>query len=361
MKKLIACLFTLPLLLVSCEDNNLDHLSEQETSVKKPDQLGFIKIDFDKTIFSKKKSVKTEDFANRVAILNESLLVHGIQLEKMELLGVEGAGNTVIFSNVGNKQSNSDFVPNDPRNWFPDGVTPGWEEGSIPYWTDGSEQGTSSGMNQDGTTYDGMTSNQTLSAIYSAMNKWDSISCSDGLRIWNVYTTTPGFNDGISTFGDVGFVQWLTGFGGFPGYAPGTILHGGNLPADFFEFVGGPGAGENTLGVTFTFTWGTDIDQNGKNDVGHREIYINRDFNWQDDPNDITGNSHVDYETVVLHEAGHGLSQGHFGKAIRSGGNNKVHFSPYALMNAGYSKAQREITATDNAGHCSIWEGWPNE
>ncbi len=63
---------------------------------------------------------------------------------------------------------------------------------------------------------------------------------------------------------------------------------------------------------------------------------------------------------MALHEAGHGLSQAHFGKAFRSGGNGKLHFSPRAVMNATYSGVQTSIDQTDNAGHCSNWASWPN-
>ncbi len=67
-----------------------------------------------------------------------------------------------------------------------------------------------------------------------------------------------------------------------------------------------------------------------------------------------------DVETIALHEAGHGLSQGHFGKAFVTDSNNVLHFSPRAVMNAAYSGIQTQIGKTDNAGHCSNWNSWPN-
>ena len=232
-------------------------------------------------------------------------------------------------------------MADDPRNFLP-----GTDQ---LIWIDGTEQGTESGM----------TSEETLNATLSAVNTWDSVNCSEGLNFYNLYTTIP---DDI--YNDVGVVQRAVGFGGAGWRIHGSILHGGNLPAAFFEALR-EGGGESTLGVTFTFTWSnqegpTDIDQNGKNDVAFREIYINNGFNWQDAPDDVPNNGIADYETVVMHEIGHGLSQAHFGKK-KVGKNGKIHFSPRALMNAGYSVAQREITGTDNAGHCSIWEGWPYE
>ena len=163
---------------------------------------------------------------------------------------------------------------------------------------------------------------------------------------------------------DVGLVQWFEGFGGKPLFAGGSILHAGILPSAFFEVIGGPepGGGEEILGVTFTFTWinNPDLNQNGKLDVAFKEIYINDGFNWQDEPNDVLFNGVYDFETVVLHEVGHGLNQEHFGKLFGTIANGKLHYAPYALMNAGYTITQREITATDNAGHCSNWGDWPN-
>lgn len=312
-----------------------------------------MKLNIDKNIFSKKSSNKNGDFANQVASLNEALLEHNIQLVKMEYLGAEEAGNTVFFSNVGNKQLASDFVPNDPRNWFPSNPYFGeWTDGSLGYWMDGTEQGTTSGMSET----------ETINAFQSVMNTWGSVSCSEGLVMSNQGVTS------LADYGDVGYVQWLVSGGtqGSTGTAPGTIVHAGNLPAAFFDAIGGPGGGAGILGVTFTFIWvnagvPTDIDNNGKSDVFVREIYMNDGFNWQDAPNDVIDDNDIfDYQTVLLHEAGHGLSQGHFGKAFRSGGNNKLHFSPYALMNAWYSIGQREIIATDSAGHCSNWAEWPN-
>ena len=346
MKKLITYLLMLPLLLVSCQENGIDSVPAQENSASNSTELKLMKINIEKSLLYKKSSKKNGDFVNQVAAINEVLLEHGIQLEKMEFLGAEEVGNTVYFKNVGNKQLASDFVPNDPRNWWPSNPYLGeWMDGTVGYWTDGTQQGTSSGMSE----------NETIDAFESVMNTWGSINCSQGLVLSNQGVTSD------ADFGDVGYVQWLTGFGGYPGIAPGSILHGGNLPAFWFEAVLGS---TDVLGVTFTFVWtGTDLDQNGKADVAIKEIYMNDGFAWQDAPNDVLGNGIYDYETVLLHEAGHGLSQGHFGKAFRDNGpdGGKLHFTPHALMNAGYTVGRRDITGTDEAGHCSIWENWPNE
>ena len=72
----------------------------------------------------------------------------------------------------------------------------------------------------------------------------------------------------------------------------------------------------------------------------------------------MLGNGIYDFETVILHEVGHGLSQAHFGQAFATG-NGKLHFAPAALMNAGYSVGRRVVTQTDKAGHSSNRADWP--
>ena len=264
-----------------------------------------------------------------MASINESLASDGLQLEKIEYYGADGAGNTVFFEDRGNKQLSSDYMPNDPRNGT--GTT-------VPYVIDGTELGTSSGMSDDAT----------LLAIDNTMRTWDAVNCSEGLEIPSI---------GVAPF-DIGFVQFLLGFGGIDGYFPGMVTHAGILPGAFFNAFE-PCGGNFILGVTFTFTWIDDLDEDGKGDVAIKEIYINDSFNWQDAPDDVLSNGIYDFETVVLHEVGHGLSQGHFGKAF-AGKNGKLHFAPAALMNAGYSVARREVSQTDKAGHCSNWAQWPN-
>lgn len=290
-------------------------------------------LDLDKGA-SMYKAAKDDDWWMDI---NEALAEHHLQLQKMETLGAEKAGVTFYFKETGNKKLDSDFAPNDPRNGT---------GASVPYIIDGVQQGTGSGMEAW----------ETISAIESAMNTWDNVSCSSGLDIPSI---------GVTDF-DIGYVQYLVGFGVYTGYLPGGILHGGVLPREFFEVIGGPGGGNGILGVTFTFIWTdedgnpTDINNDKKEDVAIKEIYLNDHFYWVDSPNDQLGSGGYDFETVVLHEVGHGLSQAHFGKAFRSP-NGKLHFAPAALMNPIYSVGRREVTKTDRAGHCSIWANWPNK
>jgi hypothetical protein len=67
----------------------------------------------------------------------------------------------------------------------------------------------------------------------------------------------------------------------------------------------------------------------------------------------------IDVESVAVHEAGHGLSQAHFGKVwLKNDGS--LERSPMAVMNAIYSEPFRPLAGTDNGGHCSNWAQWPN-
>ncbi len=237
-------------------------------------------------------------------------------------------GNTVFFKDVGNKQLSSDFVPGDPRLG---GFT------NMFYAVDNSDgAATNSGA--------GLTAAQTEAAIDRAMATWDGVNCSD-LGMTKI-PLNPNQN-----FGQVADFFTNPNFPGF--FAPGgpIVLHAGFLPGSFFDILA-PGGSQFILGVTFTLVFGgSDIDNNGKSDVAIKEIYYNDNFNWND-------GSTYDVETVALHEAGHALSQAHFGKAFVNNGG--LHFAPRAVMNAAYSGVQTEITKTDNGGHCSNWAEYPN-
>ncbi|MCX2742786.1 hypothetical protein OO013_02850 [Mangrovivirga sp. M17] len=248
-------------------------------------------------------------------------------LYKAEFLTLDESGemgNTVFFMNTGNKQLGADFVPGLSL----DGTN------DISYYID---------ENRPSADLDVSTSS---AAVDRAMNTWDDLLCSD-LNIFKV-PSDPAVSSG--------FVAFLLGFGGSQ-VVMADITHCGWLGSDFFNFLA-PGGGNFILGVTFTFVYSgpggpTDEDNNGKLDVAFREIYYNDNFSWFDGGN-------IDVETVALHEAGHGLSQAHFGKAFLDAGAGKLHFSPRAVMNAGYSGIQTEIQSTDNAGHCSNWANWSN-
>ncbi len=224
----------------------------------------------------------------------------------------------------------SDWVPFDP-----------WRYGVQDiYWLSDQTEGTASGVSFA----------DTQTAVGNAMATWNGVTCA---TIPLVQLPDYGY--------DWGYVQYLEDFGGTPGWYA-DITHAGWLPGAFFDACFGPGASESILGVTFTFIWiwtdtgePTDIDNNGKLDVAFREIYYNNKFPWG-----IDTDFPIDVETVVLHETGHGLSLGHFGKLFRTDANGKLHFAPQAVMNAGYMDVQHDLTGTDQGAFCSLWSSWPN-
>jgi predicted heme/steroid binding protein len=233
-------------------------------------------------------------------------------------------GRTVYFNDLGNKQLSADFVPGLSLDGTHD----------VSYYID---------ENRPSADLPVATS---TAAIARAMVTWESVACSE-LGLHQI-----PYNASIST----GYIAALLGLGGSFEYTA-DVVHSGWLPAAFFDAIAEDGS-TFILGVTFTIIFTddegnpVDTDNNGKLDVAWREIYYNDTFTWQD-------GAHYDVETIALHEAGHGLSQAHFGKAFASGGNGTLHFAPRAVMNAAYSGIQTEIRATDNGGHCSNWASWP--
>ncbi|MEE2691587.1 MAG: hypothetical protein VX640_08615 [Pseudomonadota bacterium] len=279
------------------------------------------------------------DISAIVADANAQLLAggHNIQIGMVEWMndGESGAlGQSLLFKDVGNKQLGFDFVPGDPRRG---GRT------NITYRTDGTEPSADPV--------------DTFGAIDAAMQTWENVSCS------NIPITDLG-----DTPADIGYIQSLIpGFGGNPNIIEpningADISHAGVLPVGWFNAAFGA---NSILGVTFTIIFTdasgnpTDIDNNGTADAAYREIYYNDGFLWDNDPNDGPGNGRIDLESVVLHEAGHGLSQGHFGNAAIINSNGKIRISPNAVMNAGYIYAKQSLQGSDNGGHCSNWANWP--
>jgi len=259
--------------------------------------------------------------------VNASLAAAGknYRLEYMETISADaanGEGVTRFFNNRGNKQLITQFVPGDARRvWSgPGALTITWSR-------------------DDENTADVSPAAQSA-AVASAMATWDAQKCSDfGLS-------------GGDAGGNTGLV-----FG--PGVITADVMHSGFLPLATFVGFFGP-AGNNILGVHFGFLFvdgvgnPTDINNDGFFDKALGDIYYNDGFGWS------TTGANFDIETVVLHEAGHGLSQQHFGTAFVDSGSGNLHFAPRAVMNAAYSGVQHDLTGTDKGGHCSLWASWPN-
>jgi hypothetical protein len=153
----------------------------------------------------------------------------------------------------------------------------------------------------------------------------------------------------------------------FPGFAndpfAADISTIGWLPGFLFDAVLGPGASASVLGVAFTFTFvdpvtreRTDVDGDGRGDTALKEIWYNDDFAWS------TDGPGIDLETVILHENGHALELGHFGKLTaffnRDGSLKRIQASPRAVMNASYIGPVRAPRGTDKASMCGNFASW---
>lgn len=273
-------------------------------------------------------SAESETAAQFDALMDDMYLLLadsdlGYQIMSAEYIAADEMGATVLQRNVGNKQLTADFVPGDARrSWSSNGGN------GITYAID----------HGDGTpVFGGVSEADASAALQRAMGTWAGAQCSELSMSEN-----PDF--GL----DIGLIAFFNGLGGSP-FVFGDVQHAG---FDEIDFSGG------VIGATFTFIFTsggvpTDIDGNGMADVAFREIYYDPSFNWADD-----GSSNIDIETVALHEAGHGLSQGHFGNLFLK--NGALSASPRAIMNAFYGGPQRSLLGTDNAGHCSNWANWPN-
>ena len=251
------------------------------------------------------------------------------------------AGGTVLSKITGNKQLTGDFVPFDQRRAWS-----GPASGAIDNITFAIDQSVNASGTVDAVPpTGGLTAAQTTAAIVRAMTTWEAVTCS-----------TLGLTRVSSGPIDLGVVAAQNRLGG-SGFVAADLQHAGWRD---INFAGG------VLGVTFTFIFGqnvgsppvfvpSDVDNNGKADVAFREIYYDPSWNWADD-----GVADIDVESVAVHEAGHGLSQGHFGKVwLKNDGT--LDASPRAVMNALYAAPFRNLAGTDAAGHCSIWQTWPLE
>jgi hypothetical protein len=253
---------------------------------------------------------------------------------------------TIFFKDTGNKQLSSHWVPGDPRPF-------GGPTTDMVYVTDTADGLANCG---GGCMIDSAT---TTAQIVEGMAAWDAIRCA----------SLPIVDGGA--FGlDLGLVEALVGGFGSSGLTlEGGITHGGWLPGEFFEIIGGPepGGATSILGVTFTFIWtddagnATDINSDGKTDTALREIYMNNNFAWE--VGNAMGTGVYDIVAVMNHEQGHALSQGHFGE-ISLNPQGKLIISPkkgdnVMLAAIGSNQLFEGFHGTDKGGHCSIWATWP--
>lgn len=184
-------------------------------------------------------------------------------------------------------------------------------------------------------------------AIDASFNTWSNVQCGK-VTIENNALPPGVFNSQILAIG--GFIN--------DPFAS-DINTVGFIPGSLFDAVLGPGASQSVLAVTFPFVFvdedgnPTDIDGDGNDDAAFAEIWYNAAFPWTN-----TGASGaIDIETVALHENGHALGLGHFGKiAVKNNGTLQV--APRAVMNAIILGTLRSPLGTDNGAFCGNWANW---
>jgi hypothetical protein len=155
-------------------------------------------------------------------------------------------------------------------------------------------------------------------------------------------------------------------------FPPADINDIGFVPGSVFDQIFGPGASQVTIGVTITYAFiqiglngkpildadgnsiPTDIDGDGRADTALKEVWFNDALQYSS-----TGAAgRIDIESAALHEHGHALELGHFGKITGDPRTGKLQASPRAVMNAVDLGAQRSLLGTDNGALCGNYASW---
>lgn len=326
-KKIILSLVVcLVVLLSACDESNISN----ET----PGQKGALSVDYIE-VQNAKSNENTGGFeegvySEHLAELNSKLAEKGfdnIQLVMAETLVYSEDGSVkvgqTLFANDRTKTLPSQWQANDPTR-------------SLIY-------GTPVGNDLTHTVFSPLAiANGSFNAepdIDASFETWNNLKKNSGLDILKVPTPAgviPSALLGIPGFANNPFAADISTIG----FVPGTII----------ESELGPGTSAYVLGVTFTFTW------TGTNVVALKEVWYNDEFAWSND-----GSTLYDIETVALHENGHALGFGHFGKISVTNANGKLHVSPKAVMNAAYLGPEREPLGTDKASFNNVYGSWPKD
>ena len=278
-------------------------------------------------------SQDTPQVSPTLDMLNERLAQMGlnVRIVKAEFVGAfngKAVGHTLVCKDHEMRQIGQ-YVPRDSRR-NADGL-------NIRYLVDQS----------DVTPNGAVTSAQAEAAIDRAMANWNAVPCNKAAIVKQV-----------DSGADPDLVDGLIGFGGVGTPFLADIVHAGWVPPAFFDFFL-PGTGTSSLAVTFSSILldapsGHDINGDHYWDVGMCETYYNNHFSWGINADPPT----ADVESVALHEAGHGLTMGHFG-SIYIQNDGSVQFSPFAVMNAVMFGKNHVLQGSDNGSCCGIWASWP--
>lgn len=314
----------LALLMTACSDSSLQ--SEVPNPETVTEQL-FIEGEHSKH-HSHTGGLETGIFSEKLAEINIQLKENGfdnIQLLMAETLTQNEAGDfqagQTIFANDRTLRLASQWVPNDLRRG-----AQGNDLTHLVFSAFATANGSLDGE----------------PAIDASFETWNNLKKNSGVNVVKV----PDTGDNPSAILSIGGVP------GNPFLADISTM--GFLPGFIFDAVLGTGAGNSVLGVAFTFTF---LDENGDptSDVALKEIWYNDAFDWSTDGTPGT----IDIETVALHENGHALGFGHFGKISVINPNGKLNISPRAVMNAINLGVQRDLLGTDKASYNSVYGDWP--